>query len=144
MPIQLRRLLILGVVLVSVFLVLKHLLTPDSFGQFGHYRGDALAEVAAHQTKYIGSDACYDCHDSIVAIKKEGFHSGIACESCHGPGYKHIDDPENAKLDKPDSREFCAHCHSINKARPGVITQQNFKEHNPDEKCVSCHNPHQP
>ena len=56
MPIQLKRLLILGVVLVSIFLILKYLMTPESFGQYGHYRGKALDEVAAYPTKYVGSE----------------------------------------------------------------------------------------
>ena len=144
MPVQLKRLLILGVVLFSVFLLFKYLLTPASFGQYGHYRGLALEENAALTAKYTGSEACYDCHDSIVAVKNEGLHSSIACESCHGPGFKHIEDPENEKMDQPDSREFCAHCHAFNKARPEkAITQQDIREHNPDEKCIECHNPHQ-
>jgi len=120
-------------------------MTPDSFGQYGHYRGKALEEVASLPAKYVGSNICNDCHDSIVTIKNEGTHSGIACESCHGPGFKHIEDPENEKMVRPGTREFCAHCHAFNKARPGrAITQQNIKEHNPGDKCAECHNPHQP
>ncbi len=145
MPIQLKRLLILGVVLVSIFLILKYLMTPESFGQYGHYRGKALDEVAAYPTKYVGSETCYDCHDSIVLAKSEGPHSGIGCESCHGPGFKHIEDPETEKLDKPNTRAFCAHCHAFNKARSEkAITQQNILEHNPEDNCTECHNPHQP
>jgi hypothetical protein len=145
MPIQLKRLFILGVVVVSVFLLLKYLLTPDSFGEYGHYRGKALEEIAAHQPKYMGSKTCVKCHDSIVTIKNEGYHADIQCENCHGPAYKHNLNPKKEKLNKPDTREFCARCHSINKARPAkAITQQNIKEHNPDKKCSKCHNPHEP
>jgi len=135
----------LGLVLVSIFFLLKYLLTPESFGQYGHYRGNALAENAAYDAKYLGSGSCVECHEDIVVEKEEGFHNNIECENCHGPGFKHILDPENEKLVKSDSREFCAKCHAINKARPeSAITQQDIAEHNPEENCIECHYPHQP
>ena len=144
MPVQLKRLLILAVVLVSFFFFLKYLLTPESFGQYGHYRGNALAENAAFEAKYLGSKACIECHEDIVAEKNEGFHSTLECENCHGPGYMHILDSEN-ELKKPDSRDFCAICHAYNRARPvKAATQQDIKEHNPEFKCIECHNPHTP
>jgi predicted CXXCH cytochrome family protein len=145
MPSQLKRLFLLGVVVVSLFLILKYILTPASFGQYGHYRGDALGEIATHQVKYMGSKTCEECHDSIVTIKNGGYHSDIQCEACHGPAYKHNKTPKKEKLIKPDSREFCAKCHSMNKARPEkAITQQDIKEHHKGKKCVECHNPHEP
>ena len=145
MPAQLKRLFVLGVVVVSVFLVLKYLLTPSSFGQYGHYRGASLEEVAMHPVKYVGSNTCNECHDTIVNMKLEGLHSDIQCESCHGPGYQHNKLPKQYKLIRQDTRDFCAKCHSMNKARPEkAITQQDIKEHHTDKKCVTCHNPHQP
>ena len=145
MPAQLKRLSVLGVIVVSIFLLLKYLLTPASFGQYGHYRGKALGEIAMHPAKYMGSKTCEKCHDTIVSMKLEGLHSDIQCENCHGPAYKHNQLPKAYKLFKPDSREFCAKCHSINKARPEkAITMQDIKEHHTDKKCVTCHNPHQP
>lgn len=145
MPSQLKRLFVLGVIIVSLFLFLKYLLTPVSFGQYGHYRGKALDEIAAHPVKYVGMKTCEKCHDSIVAMKNEGLHSDLNCENCHGPAYKHNKVPKKERLFKPDSREACAKCHSFNKARPEkAITQQDIKEHHPGKKCITCHNPHQP
>jgi len=145
MPSQIKRLLVLGVIIVSLFLLLKFLMTPVSFGQFGHYRGLALDEIAAHPVKYIGSKTCIKCHDTIVTMKNEGYHSDIECENCHGPAYKHNKTPKKVKLFKPDSREFCAKCHSVNLARPEkAITQQKINKHHPGKKCITCHNPHEP
>ncbi len=145
MPSQLKRLLVLGVIIISLFLLLKHLATPVSFGQYGHYRGNSLNEIAALPVKYVGSKTCVKCHDSIVALKLEGLHSDIQCENCHGPAYLHIKTPKKDKLFRPDSREFCAKCHSFNKARPEkAVTQQDIKNHHPEKKCITCHNPHQP
>lgn len=145
MPSQLKRLLVLGAAIVTLFLLLKYLLTPASFGQYGHYRGNALDEIAKLPVKYAGSQTCVECHDSIVTMKSEGYHSDLQCEACHGPAYKHNKTPKKVKLFKPDSRDFCAKCHSMNKARPEkAITQQDIKEHHTEKKCVKCHNPHQP
>jgi hypothetical protein len=78
-------------------------------------------------------------------MKSEGFHSKLSCEGCHGAGYKHVENPKDEKLVKPDSREFCSNCHSINLARgKDAVTQKELKEHNTGEKCITCHNPHQP
>jgi len=145
MPTQLKRLFILGVILVSVFVLLKFLLTPSSFGKYGHYRADALDEIAVYPVKYMGSKTCVKCHDTVVSMKNEGYHSDIECENCHGPAYLHNKKPKTAKLARPDSPEFCARCHSINIARPEkAVTVQNFRKHNPGKKCVTCHNPHEP
>jgi len=145
MPLHLKRLLLTGVVIVSLFLLLKNALTPESFGQYGHYRGNSMAEIAALPIHYVGNKSCEQCHDTIVTMKNEGYHSDLSCEGCHGAAYKHIKDPEKEKLIKPNSREFCGKCHSINPARPEkAITQQNIKDHHPEDLCAKCHNPHQP
>ena len=145
MPLHLKRLLLTGVVIVSLFLLLKHALTPESFGQYGHYRGNSMGEIAALPIHFVGNKSCESCHDTIVTMKNESYHSDLSCEGCHGAGYKHIENPKTEKLITPNSREFCGKCHSINPARPEkAITQQNIKDHHPEDKCVKCHNPHQP
>ena len=37
------------VVAILAFLGIRGFLVPKSFGQYGHYRGAALGEIAAHQ-----------------------------------------------------------------------------------------------
>ena len=145
MPQQLKRLLVAFIIFISIFLVIRHFLVPASFGKYGHYRGDALKENAAHEIKYIDAKECANCHTDIDSLKKSGPHQNINCQTCHGPGNKHLEDPSANALAKPDSREFCGKCHAKNAARNGKnITQQDIKEHNPDSKCIECHNPHQP
>ena len=145
MPLHLKRLLLTGVVFVSLFFLLKYALTPDSFGQYGHYRGNSMAEIAALPVHYTGNSSCVSCHDTIITMKSESYHSDLSCEGCHGAAYKHIASPKTEKLMKPDSREFCGKCHSINLARPEkAIVQVNIKDHHPEKNCIKCHNPHQP
>ncbi len=144
MPIQLRRLLLLFGLFIVLFLVVRHFLVPDSFGDIGHYRANALDEIAAHQVKYVGKDACIECHDDMGTELAEGPHTPLQCEVCHGAGYQHIDEPDVYVLRKPVERADCAKCHEKNAARPETIVQQDVKNHNPEEKCIECHNPHQP
>ena len=56
---------------------------------------------------YIGAEACATCHegyDKTVDATKHGFKANertpmakMGCESCHGPGEAHANDPEKVK-----------------------------------------------
>ncbi len=146
MPIQLRRILLLLFSFVVLFLVARHFLVPESFGELGHYRANAIKEIAAGQPKYVGSEACKECHDDEAGLLATGPHKNMKCETCHGPGYKHVDSNEAADIIKPSGRDFCAKCHAKNPARSeSNIKQVDVKEHNIDEdQCFNCHNPHDP
>ena len=39
-----------------VFLVVRHYVVPKSFGQYGHYRGAAIDEIAARPVKFAGHE----------------------------------------------------------------------------------------
>jgi hypothetical protein len=72
-------------VLVSlVFLVLRHYAVPKTFGQYGHYRGAAMGEIAAHPVKFAGHETCETCHSDVADKKKNGKHAHVNCEACHG------------------------------------------------------------
>jgi hypothetical protein len=40
-----------------VFLVVRHFVVPKSFGQYGHYRGASMGEIAAHPVQFAGHEA---------------------------------------------------------------------------------------
>ncbi len=46
MPPQVFRIFLLAVGIVGSYLIARYFLTPASFGEYGWYRGAALAEVA--------------------------------------------------------------------------------------------------
>ncbi len=144
MPQQIKRLAIVFAVLITGFLIARHFLIPESFGQYGHYRGYALDENKAHDTKYVGEAICADCHDDMMELKVSDLHAEISCETCHGPGWKHIKEPTAGQFRIPESRDFCGTCHSINPARPDFIKQVDLSEHNIEANCIECHNPHAP
>jgi hypothetical protein len=150
MPLHIKRLIITFAVFVAIFLVLKHFLTPVSFKEFGHYRGLSIQENENREVKHVGMKSCAPCHDgqedTIMSLKASGLHESLACEGCHGPGYKHIKAPDKEKLFIPSNvRDFCGVCHGKNAARPkDMIKTINLKEHHKEDNCTKCHNPHEP
>ncbi|MGE5114592.1 MAG: cytochrome c3 family protein [Acidobacteriaceae bacterium] len=138
---RLAGVFLLGIVL---FLVARALFVPKSFGQYGHYRGEALKEIASREPRFAGHTACEDCHSDILNIKKAGKHAGVNCEACHGPLAKHVADPASVTPSLPDTAVLCARCHEANLAKPAAFPQVVTKDHMGDIKCNTCHQPHSP
>jgi hypothetical protein len=144
-PPQLTRLAIAFAIFITAFIILRHFLVPDTFGQYGFYRGAALEEIAQNQIKFAGHTACLDCHPDIDDLKQQDVHINLSCEVCHGPGQAHLETGDAALIEKPVSRESCGMCHSKNAAKlESTIYQVDLKEHNTGKQCIECHNPHQP
>ena len=145
MPTQLKRLIPMFIIFIGLFLIIRYFLIPDSFGQYGHYRGDALTDVASIELVHASKEDCYDCHDDIQMKIENDFHAELSCLICHGPGLEHVDNPEAANIQKNSGREFCGRCHHFNAARStNVITQIDITTHNTEiENCIECHNPHE-
>ncbi len=54
MPPQVVRIILLTVFIVGSYLVARAVLTPKSFGEYGHYRSNALEEIASKSPVYGG------------------------------------------------------------------------------------------
>lgn len=144
-PPQLTRLAIAFSIFIALFLVLRHFLVPPTFGEYGHYRGASLYDNAKLEIHYSGQEACFKCHQDIQDKKSQDVHSDIHCETCHGPGEKHVLSSKVEDIIKPDGREFCGSCHAMNAAKlKSAIFQIDLDKHNPGKNCIECHNPHQP
>ena len=105
MPKHIVRLLALIAVIAVVVFSIKKFLIPDSFYQYGHYRGNAVAEIASKVPKLQGSASCQSCHKDVYATWTDGIHRkatrkdaiqgvvykyGPGCEVCHtGPAGNH-------------------------------------------------------
>jgi predicted CXXCH cytochrome family protein len=103
---------------------------------------------------YVGNKACYDCHTNITRWFPGSAHARVdvpdakmagqtGCESCHGPGSKHIEAGGgrgkfifNPRKDPAP----CFQCHLETHA------QFNLPQHHPviegRMNCVQCHDPH--
>lgn len=108
------------------------------------------------QAGYIGADACLTCHegyDTAVNSSKHAFAkdprtpaAAYGCESCHGPGEAHSQDPASVKvkiftkLSSSETNETCLTCHDR-----GQHAMWNGSAHDSrNMSCGSCHSVHQP
>lgn len=127
-----------------LFVVLRSAVVPKSFGQYGHYRGAAITEIAARTPAFAGHEVCEGCHTEVVDQKKLGRHANVPCEACHGAQGKHADDPASVKPQLPDTAVICARCHEANSAKPRGFPQVVTADHANGIACGTCHKPHRP
>jgi cytochrome c553 len=154
LPKHIVRLLFLLVIAVLLALVARTYLIDPSFYRFGHYRGDAIPELASGTPVFLGSAYCLTCHAGEDADKHidrnvdwaVGVHRTVQCEVCHGTAPQHPDDGKS--LLPVDRIKLCTTCHLAITGRPATQPQIVLGEHPfPDEEtpqCTDCHNPHSP
>jgi hypothetical protein len=117
---------------------------------------------------------CFSCHAmgavSGSQLRLEKFAHGVRCESCHGPGGRHVaavkeGEPGATGIFNPGllsgdelSQQFCASCHrgadefsllksmEINNVRfqPYRIFHSKCYSDDRNISCIACHNPHEP
>src|SRR5688572_1848473 len=117
---------------------------------------------------------CFGCHATGAVVgaqlRLDNFTHGIRCESCHGPGGKHVEavkagEPGATGIFNPGllsgdelTQQFCASCHrgsdefsllksmEINNVRFQPYRIFHSKCYSDDRKisCTACHNPHEP
>ena len=144
LPPQIVRIVILTIGIVGSYVVARQIFMPKSFGQYGHYRGDAISENAAREPHYGGQKSCNECHSEVLVKVAKFEHKTVSCESCHGPNKAHGDDPDHKDAVKLSS-DHCLRCHEFNAARPVFLKQVESKKHYADKgKCAECHIAHQP
>lgn len=129
---------------IVLFLVIRQLVVPPTFGRFGHYRAAALDEIRARPARYAGQEACAGCHLEQAGIRDKGKHAGVSCEACHGPAARHAEDPASMKPPKPAEAAFCAGCHEKDTAKPAWFRQVQTSEHMGQMRCTECHSAHSP
>jgi len=141
---HLVRLVVVMLVALVGFLVLRAAVVPKSFGEFGHFRGNALNEIAALPVRYAGHRACEECHVDVVDQKKSGRHANLHCEICHGSQVKHAEDPTSGKPPRPNVTVLCARCHEANSAKATWLPQVATADHSGGVDCQTCRQPHHP
>jgi hypothetical protein len=141
---HLIRLAAVMVIALVAFAILRATVVPHSFGQYGHYRGAAIGEVASRPVAFAGHGTCEACHTDVVDQKKLGKHVVVACEACHGALAKHADDPGSVQAKKLDTAVVCARCHEANAAKPKDFPQVATADHSGGLPCDTCHQPHRP
>ncbi|OGL47242.1 MAG: cytochrome C [Candidatus Schekmanbacteria bacterium RBG_16_38_10] len=140
---------IIGIVV--VVLIIKELYVPKDFGigetgyMYGWHRKGNEEEWKAFKVKYQTKEYCKDCHEEKYKANMSSKHKAIECENCHGPAIEHPENPEKLTIDK--SRALCIRCHSYLPYASSLrskIKGINPLEHNPEDECSTCHDPHSP
>lgn len=141
---HLVRLIAVMLIALIGFLILRAAVIPKTFGQYGHFRGAAINEIASRTPAYAGHATCEACHTDVVDEKKQGRHVRLACEACHGALARHADDPTALKPAKLDTTVLCSRCHEANSAKPKWLPQVATADHAGGIACDTCHQPHHP
>jgi len=149
--------IVLGLAVFAVIGLLgKMLLTPKSFGTYGHYRADTIEEEAQVEIRHGTNASCFSCHKHEADIHLKGRHKTISCEFCHGTYADHIKDGKKVGMlpvkRGEEIRLLCLRCHNkAIQARPEeVIKTVVMPEHLESQKvkithiCNQCHNQHAP
>ena len=110
----------------------------------------------APQQGYVGNETCVTCHEgygTTIDATKHGFvrnlrtpMAGQGCESCHGPGEAHAQDPEKVKVlqfDKMSARAVSDSCTTCHNRGPHALWSGSQHEAR-NVSCVSCHSVHSP
>ena len=129
---------------ILLFVIVRGFMVPRTFGQYGHFRGAAILEIAAKPAVYAGHQACEGCHRDVLELKSKGKHARVACESCHSALAAHADDPGSVQPEKLDTAVLCVRCHEANSAKPKWFPQVVSVEHASGLPCDTCHQPHSP
>lgn len=126
---------------------------PAIFSSCAALERTVIAPLEIPGARYVGNRVCFDCHTNYVRIFSASAHARIhfegaaqigesGCESCHGPGSKHIEAGGGPRFilnpgKKPDA---CLQCHLSTHA------EFNLPQHHPvlegRMNCVQCHDPH--
>jgi hypothetical protein len=146
-----RVLLVLLLVLIVV-VVGRSFLVPKSFGTYGHYRYDNVAEqMAARPALHGGARSCAGCHAERAKAVAGGAHVKVSCEVCHGPLGSHVKDGkviQAAAVAIDRTPKLCEYCHAKIDGRPAKFPQVVVHKHVDGgigpKGCLECHDPHSP
>jgi predicted CXXCH cytochrome family protein len=101
---------------------------------------------------FVGSEECAQCHEKTVRDFKTADHAKLqakgpnakdmGCESCHGPGSKHVEAGGGAGtiVNPKKSSETCFQCHLDTKAQFSMPFAHQVL--NGKMSCSDCHDPH--
>ncbi len=150
-----RRVLLLPAAVAWLFLVAASSMTADE--PAAQARPPAAPAAALPPADYVGSDTCLGCHEDANSRLPATAHGRAAhpgspaaargCESCHGPGSRHIEDPSDdrsiRKFARMAPRDVSATCRSCHTSSTHALWEGSTHDAR-NLSCVSCHAVHTP
>ena len=129
--------------------------TPEQ--QRSARRPTAIQATAAPAADYVGSDTCLACHEDATTHLANTVHwkaaqprspaAAMGCESCHGPGSRHIEDPSDdttiKKFTKMRPREVSATCLGCHTQASHAMWDGSMHDSR-NLSCTTCHSVHNP
>lgn len=118
-----------------------------------------VSDQSVQNDDYVGSDSCTACHDVQADRFARTKHSKLAelsswkgkvqgCESCHGPGRKHVEDPtvkgsiiSFVNKNPKEISETCLSCHAGKEAHNNFRRGDHWRN---NVGCTDCHTSHGP
>ena len=117
---------------------------------------DPKTASVTQTTGFVGDETCATCHEPQSNALRTTLHgkaqnektpagSGQACETCHGPGQKHVDSSKKEDIRRftampaREANDTCLSCHAKN------ASHTNFQGSMHDARnvsCVTCHSVH--
>ena len=117
-----------------------------------------MTATAHANDNYVGNAKCLECHDDMTKTFSTNIHArlrtfegktimvGNECESCHGPGQKHIEEGDAASIfsfkgiGADQSSQACLKCHNTMKGNDWNLSDHALNE----VSCTACHSIHTP
>jgi DmsE family decaheme c-type cytochrome len=112
---------------------------------------------AVPAAEFVGSDTCLGCHEGLDTSVAKTSHGRVAhprspaaaqgCESCHGPGSRHLDDPSDdsaiRKFATMAPRDTAATCRSCHTSSSHALWEGSAHDAR-NMSCATCHSVHAP
>lgn len=148
------RLLLVFLGIIALVLIGRAIFVPDTWGEYGYYRGGYIEEEASRELVYGTNESCKSCHVEVYDLKYESNHKRLSCEICHGPVGTHVKDGKkiaDMSVRRSDTQiDLCLTCHQKVVGRPDKIKMIEYPDHIVDQNvkethtCDQCHTVHAP
>ncbi len=149
------RVILVFFVIIVIVLLGRFIMLPDSWDEYGYYRGDYIQEEASKTMNYGTNESCSSCHEEVYELISSSKHKKLSCEICHDTLKGHAKDSKKiAKMKMRKGKNqisLCLKCHQTiigrSKNFPTIVSakehleKQNVKT---THTCDQCHTVHAP
>jgi predicted CXXCH cytochrome family protein len=134
-----------GAVVLAIAIFAGAAMAWDPYLDFALHPDSNAKQWAALDMTFADSSVCASCHHAEAGRLDSNAHSGIGCQSCHGPLLAHAEAGQNASksdvLIKVPTDEVCVRCHAAAEGRPAAFKTIVPADHYVGQ-CLQCHDPH--